>query len=165
MTTNLGEWSLLDSASQALQDPTIAKAPVDPPVKPPATTQTPQESSGTKPTRRKRSLPSSLICGYCSPPQHFSKSSNLKRHISATHMQKKSHVCEICQCAFSQLCNLKRHHSSVHLKEKPYCCEICGKVYAAQASLARHRASKHGLGSTTRGSKGGGETQWTELVN
>ena len=48
------------------------------------------------------------------------RASDLKRHISAVHLEEKSYKCTYKNCEYSTIHtgNLKQHISTVHLKEK-----------------------------------------------
>ena len=51
--------------------------------------------------------------------------------------------CDICDYSFSQKDNLQRHLASVHEKQKPFNCDNCDYSFSEKGSLKKHLESVH----------------------
>ena len=78
----------------------------------------------------------SLQCENCD--KAFSTRSNLNKHVSSIHEEKKPFKCDICNYSFSQKGHLKTHVSSVHVGKKPFKCDICDYSCSQKGALTKH---------------------------
>lgn len=67
-----------------------------------------------------------------------SKVSNLNKHIGASHLQKRPHVCDMCSKAFQYAYKLKKHTDSVHRGLKPFKCPDCNKFFSDRSNTTKH---------------------------
>lgn len=85
------------------------------------------------------SLAEPLVCQKCK--LHFygrSKVSNLNKHVGATHLKKRPHVCAECGKAFQYAYKLGRHQDSVHKGLKPFKCPECSKLFSDRSNMTKH---------------------------
>lgn len=71
-----------------------------------------------------------------------SKVSNYNKHIGATHLKKRPHVCDLCGKAFQYVYKLNRHRESVHLGLKPFHCPDCKKQFSDRSNMTKHVKNK-----------------------
>ncbi|GAB0091901.1 hypothetical protein DMENIID0001_068120 [Sergentomyia squamirostris] len=87
--------------------------------------------------------PHPFSCGVCA--KRFAKKENLKSHIYAVHVLRKTvEKCEVCGAECRGKRNLKRHINYVHQKSTRINCEICNASCFDRPSLKRHMVFKHG---------------------
>ncbi|KAL1378586.1 hypothetical protein pipiens_015494 [Culex pipiens pipiens] len=72
----------------------------------------------------------------------FAKQSALKRHVKLVHEGLRPFECQICGFKLFTSTQLKRHLLG-HSKEKPYKCELCTQAFVKTDELANHVARKH----------------------
>ncbi|XP_029927185.1 zinc finger protein 239-like [Myripristis murdjan] len=74
-------------------------------------------------------------CRFCG--KHFSRDSDLIRHVDESHTGEKAFKCPECDKEFA-----RRDHLAVHLRihtgEKPHSCPFCGKSFAQSSNLNVH---------------------------
>lgn len=80
------------------------------------------------------------ICG-----TSFAIKSNLKRHISTVHEDRRQYMCRICGMSFGLKQNLDTHIQAKHEKKRPYHCDLCGSRFGYKHVLQNHSRNIHGL--------------------
>ena len=93
-------------------------------------------------------------CGVCS--ETFSSQFLLNKHKKVSHLELRTHVCELCGSAYYRSMDLKTHFVKVHmdtpqttdqminaLGKGPYTCQFCGKVMTSKFSFRHHVKYKH----------------------
>jgi len=89
----------------------------------------------------KKTVDRRFQCGICQ--EHFSRKSNLKRHITSKHTKEKPFVCRFCGASRSRSEDMKHHMMRVHPHEKfPYKCDNCGSLFKVYGALHNHRRQK-----------------------
>lgn len=84
-----------------------------------------------------------LICQKCKLLFYGrSRVSNLNKHVGATHLKKRPHICEECGKAFQYAYKLSRHRDSVHRGLKPYRCPDCDKQFSDRSNMTKHVRNK-----------------------
>ena len=74
---------------------------------------------------------------------HIVIRSNLRRHITNTHVKPKQ--CQYCEKRFGVSENLEYHIENHHpsTSDQKYFCSKCGKGFMYQTTLTRHMSEKH----------------------
>ena len=80
-------------------------------------------------------------CSLCE--SRFSKTNDLRRHISSVHEGKRLYQCDNCEKSFKESGHLKSHIRRIHEGLKPHQCTFCDKKFAAISSLKSHVSSVH----------------------
>ena len=83
-----------------------------------------------------------ISCSICE--RKFIYASQLQRHVTRHHENRKEYKCEKCEDIFTKWTELRAHMSSVHAKSSKNSCELCEKVFtgpSAKENLRKHRAT------------------------
>ncbi|XP_062594504.1 zinc finger protein 569-like [Saccostrea cucullata] len=80
-------------------------------------------------------------CDICGKTLSINSIQNHKKRHSV-HMQN-DFKCSFCEKVMSNLHNLRRHISAVHMNEKTFCCEYCGRLFKEKSSMTYHVNSQH----------------------
>ena len=78
------------------------------------------------------------ICG-----KHFTRKSDLKRHVDSVHRGIINFRCESCHKNFKRKSDLKRHTETIHRGSISFPCESCGKNFSRKRDLKRHTELIH----------------------
>ena len=73
----------------------------------------------------------------------FSRSANLKLHVSSAHEVKNPHKCTLCEDSFSLEQYLVAHIGIVHENKKAYNCYLCNFKFLDKIELNGHIATAH----------------------
>ena len=80
-------------------------------------------------------------CSLCE--SRFSKTNDLRRHISSVHEGKRLYQCDKCEKSFKESGHLKSHIRRIHEGLKPHQCTFCDKKFADKKNYTRHIISVH----------------------
>ena len=80
-------------------------------------------------------------CDICE--KHYSKSSNLQRHIASVHEGLKPFSCPSCDYKCVSKTGLKTHIAGVHDGLKPFKCQTCDSNFASKGCLQKHISNVH----------------------
>lgn len=84
-----------------------------------------------------------LMCEQCNHRFHGrSRVSNLNKHVGATHIHKRPHVCRICGKKFQYPYKLNKHKKAVHLGIKPHRCPQCKRDFGDRSNMMKHVRNK-----------------------
>jgi uncharacterized Zn-finger protein len=75
--------------------------------------------------------------------RRFSLSSDLRRHIQKTHIEKRPFECDVCKEGFARLRNLVAHKRK-HIGSKPFQCDVCKRMFAQSSHLTTHKRTHTG---------------------
>lgn len=68
-----------------------------------------------------------------------------KKHGRVTKKKKLEYICDVCNRVFTKLSNLKRHKSGVHENRRDYQCDYpkCGKLFNDVGNMRKHKRNVH----------------------
>ena len=97
--------------------------------------------NGTQRQQRRRKLKPTVQCKDCG--EECAGQYALRRHIKASHADKRPFVCSICDKRF-KCRSAMAQHVRTHTGEKLFSCEFCGKQFGRNSYLVLHRRGHTG---------------------
>ncbi|KAA8497782.1 Transcription factor hamlet [Porphyridium purpureum] len=86
--------------------------------------------------------PGASECELCG--KHFSRRTELQRHVRTVHEGEKPFACKLCGKAFSQSPHLMSHIKTVHERRRDFQCETCDRRFSERSNLVKHVRRKAG---------------------
>jgi KRAB domain-containing zinc finger protein len=84
-----------------------------------------------------RTAHTAFYCTLCNDGKKFKTSKCLSAHINFVH-KKVTHLCNVCNKAFSRKESVTKHIMNVHNKEKDFKCGRCGRFFGTENSVWKH---------------------------